>query len=84
MNNVRLWEEGGRRVALYEGGEGEKWCGLDSYLYQAGPGTRQHVDLRSTVSSLHGSFRATGISQSRHRNRTRLLGNLVLAVRPFV
>jgi len=30
-------------VALHEC----EWCGLD--LYQRGPGTRQHVDLRSTV-----------------------------------
>ncbi len=61
MNNVRVWEEGGRCVALYEGGE---VGGLDSYLYEAGPGTRQHVDLRSTVCPVHGSFRfrATGIT----------------------
>jgi hypothetical protein len=69
-------------VALYGGGEGG---GLDSYLYEAGPGTRQHVDLRSTVRPVHGScrFRATGI-KSGAPHRTRLLDNLVLAVRPFV
>jgi hypothetical protein len=48
----------------------ERCCSLDSYLYQAGPGTRQHVDLRSTtVRPLHGTFRvrvrATGTGISR-------------------
>jgi hypothetical protein len=46
-------------MALYE----EEGDGVALDLYQRGLGTRQHVDLRSTVRPVHGSFRATGISR---------------------
>jgi hypothetical protein len=80
MNNVRVWEEGGRWGGTLRGRRGG---GLDSYLYEAGPGTRQHVDLRSTVCPWEFPVpeRRGSVGAS---HRTRLLDNLVLAVRPLV
>jgi len=51
-------------VALYEGGERGR---LDSYLYEAGPGTRQHVDLRSTVLCMGVSGSGRRASSREHR-----------------
>jgi hypothetical protein len=49
MNNVRLWEEGGRRRGGWHfTGERRGGRAVAVDLYQRGPGTRQHVDLRST------------------------------------
>ena len=60
----------GKRGREEEGWHLRGGGGVALDLYQRGPGTRQHVDLRSTDRPVHGSFRATGISRG---HRTRLL-----------
>ena len=76
MDNVRVWEESGRRVAVYEGEEMLRRD--DLYLYPARTG-----DASACGSQIDGTweFPDNGY-QSGHRSR--LLDNLVLAVRPFV
>jgi hypothetical protein len=84
MNNVRLWEEGGRRVTLYEGGEGGAGVAL-IHIYIRQDRGRVSMWISDRRSALYMGVSGQRASVSRGTaHRTRLLGNLVLAVRLFV
>jgi hypothetical protein len=92
MSNVRVWEEGGRRVALGTllGGwhftREERWSAvIHIYIRQDRGRVSMWISDRRSVSSVW-QFPVPGNGQraSVGGHRTRLLDNLVLAVRPFV